>query len=75
MDSALLATIVTAGAGLLGMAISKFKCKFVQWGSDDEPNQWQCGIGFSDTPLIPENNRLESHELRTDQLLYYKKAD
>jgi hypothetical protein len=32
-------------------------------------------VGFVDTPLIPADSRLEAHELRTDQLLYYKKAE
>ena len=75
MEPAIIATIITAGAGLLGMAISKCKCRFVHWGGEEEPSRWQCGVGFVDTPLIPADSRLEAHELRTDQLLYYKKAE
>ena len=75
MEPALIATIITAGAGLLGMAISKCKCRFVNWGGEDEPSRWQCGVGLVDTPLIPADSRLEAHELRTDQLLYYRKAE
>ena len=73
-DQALVGSALTGALGLMGAAIAKCKC-FVRCLPDDDaacvPN---CGCGFTDSKLMPDNSRLEKYELTENDLLVIKKG-
>ena len=73
IDQALVGSLVTGFLGLLGVCCSKMKC-FVRCLPDDENWNQACGCGFTDSRLLPNESRLETHEIRENDLLVIKKG-
>ena len=75
VDQALVGSGLTGLLALLGAAIAKCKCfvRCLQEG-EDATCVPSCGCGFTDSKLMPDNLRLEKHELNENDLLVIKKG-
>ena len=73
LDQAIVGSVVTGALALLGACVSKMKC-FVRCLPDDENWNPACGCGFTDSRLVPNDSRLETHEIRENDLLVIKKG-
>ena len=75
VDQALVGSGLTGLLALFGAAIAKCRCfvRCLQEGQDATcvPS---CGCGFTDSKLMPDNSRLEKHELNENDLLVIKKG-
>ena len=74
-DQALVGSALTGALGLLGAAIAKCKCfvRCLQEG-EDATCVPSCACGFTDSKLMPNNSKLETHELNENDLLVLKKT-
>ena len=73
LDQAIVGSVVTGALGLLGLCINKIKF-FIRCLPDDESMNPACGCGFTDSRLLPNDSRLETHEIRENDLLVIKKG-
>jgi len=73
LDQAIVGSVVTGALGLFGLCINKIKF-FIRCLPDDESMNPSCGCGFTDSRLLPNDSRLETHEIRENDLLVIKKG-
>ena len=72
-ESAILATLVTAGSGLLGVVLAKMRCMYKR----DMDGNCSPSCAFSDKALTPDEHEIENfHEFVDDVpvLIITKKA-
>ncbi len=73
LDQAIVGGALTGGLALVGACVAKMKC-FMRLLADEEGSLTpSCGCGFTDARLVPDESRLETHEILGDQMLVIKK--
>ena len=74
LDQAIVGSVVTGSLALLGACVSKMKCFLRLLHGDEGECVPSCGCGFTDSRLVPNDSRLETHEINDNDLLVIKKG-
>ena len=74
LDQAIVGSVVTGSLALLGACVSKLKCFLRLLPNEDGEGVPSCGCGFTDSRLVPNDSRLETHEINDNDLLVIKKG-
>ena len=74
LDQAIIGGALTGGLALAGACVSKIKC-FLRILSNEEGEFIpSLGCGFTDGRLVPNDSKLETHEMNDNDLLVIKKG-
>ena len=75
MDPAVVGGLVTIVGGLLAAIITRTRCYLrVAPVEDTGEYQWQAGVGFTDSQLLPNDSRIETRELKDNEIIFARKT-
>ncbi len=73
-DQAIIGGALTGGLALAGACVSKLKCFLRLIPNEDGEGVQSCGCGFTDSRLLPNETKLETHEMNENDLLVIKRS-
>ena len=75
MDPAIVGELVTIVGGLLAAIITRTRCYMrASPAEDTRMYQWQAGCGFTEAQLVPNDSRIETRELKDNEIIFARKS-